>query len=148
MVTPSTVPQTDLQDKLDEFAATYDSINDLEETVANDEFSMENWLILHDFDPNLVDANNYSRMIKVTTGCAACGSEIADTAQTDALLKEFADIVQTVVNSKIALQKARNHLTDIKSYVSFLKEVGQLAPSQKGGGGNQQKPQQDQGQQA
>lgn len=146
LITPVNIPNTDLEAKADEYEKTYSQIGDLEAQVSQLEADAREWLRSHSFGVNNDVVNGHLvdqfDKIRIMTKCFECDKEKEDVELTKTLRDEYADLIKPIISTRIELSKVRGHLSDIKSYITFLKEIGTLAPKPEGKGGKgQQAPQ-------
>ncbi len=140
-LTPMSIGTTSFADKAKEYETISTSISDGEESVANAEFTLKNWLNEKNFGKCADGGQLTDLWDKLVITKPPVEPEV-DEEKTAALRTEYAEHLKTLVTAKTSLQKKRNKLQDVKNYISFLKEIATIVPrggdkQQKGGGQNQ-----------
>lgn len=138
-LTPQSIPTTSFADKVGEYESISKEINEGEAAVAKAEFKMKVFLNEEGFG-NLAEGGNFTDL---WAKLEIMKPAEVDEEKTKSLRVKYAEHLKDVVNTKIELQSKRNSLTDVKNYITFLKEIVGLAPKQ--GGKDQQKGGQQQG---
>ena len=136
-LTPQGISTASFATKAKEYETLSESISTKEGEVALAEFELKEFLGLNGFD----ELAEGEKLTNLRTKIKVFKPEEVDQAKTDTLRAEYSAKVTKLVANKIALERVRSQLGDVKSYISFLKEIANIAVKSTKPGQQDQKPQ-------